>query len=180
MDQRITRKYRSLGTTPRLTFQARLLHNQEDANAEKGGFRKISSRAFFRRIGRCLHPLGCGAIEPGKSVYGVCQDSDIYGMIANPARCQQNRGKGIFPFPFGIWSRETGRSRPATVCSFSTLRLNPVPIHGVPPTFRNGVHLLYRQPPSGHAIAYRWCSLPRVRRHRACSFKVVPVLDAAF
>ena len=62
------REYRSLGTPPRLTFQARLLHNQEGANAEKGGFRKISSRAFFRRIGRCSHPLGCGAIEPGKSV----------------------------------------------------------------------------------------------------------------
>ena len=63
----IYRKDRSLGTPPRLTFQARLL-NQEGANAEKGGFRKISSRAFFRRIGRCSHPLGCGAIEPGKSV----------------------------------------------------------------------------------------------------------------
>ena len=50
------RKYRSLGTPPRLTFQARLLHNQEGANVEKGGFRKISSRAFFRRIGRCSHP----------------------------------------------------------------------------------------------------------------------------
>ena len=44
------RKYRSLGTPPRRTFQARLLHNQEGANAEKGGFRKISSRAFFRRV----------------------------------------------------------------------------------------------------------------------------------
>ena len=30
-----------LGTPPRLTFQARLLHNREGANAEKGGFRKI-------------------------------------------------------------------------------------------------------------------------------------------
>ena len=58
---------RSLGTHPRLTFQTRLLHNQEGVNAEKGGFRKTSSRAFFRRIGRCSHPLGCGTIEPGKS-----------------------------------------------------------------------------------------------------------------
>ena len=58
----------SLGTPSRLTFQARLLHNQEGANAEKGCFRKISSRAFFRRIGRCSHPLGCGAMEPGKLV----------------------------------------------------------------------------------------------------------------
>ena len=47
------RRYRSLGTHPRLTFQAQLLHNQEGVNAEKGGFRKISSRAFFGRTGRC-------------------------------------------------------------------------------------------------------------------------------
>ena len=62
------RKYRSLGTPSRLTFHVRLLHNQEGVNSEKGRFRKISSGAFFRRIGRCSHPLGCGKIEPGKSV----------------------------------------------------------------------------------------------------------------
>ena len=27
-------KYRSFGTPPRLTFQARLLHNQEDVNTD--------------------------------------------------------------------------------------------------------------------------------------------------
>ena len=57
-----------LAPPSRPTFQARLLHNQEGANAEKGDFRKISSRAFFGCIGRCSHSLGCGAIEPGKSV----------------------------------------------------------------------------------------------------------------
>ena len=62
------RKYRSLGTPPRLTFQTRLLHNQEGVNAEKGGFRKILSRAFFRRTDPWSHLLGYGAIEPGKSV----------------------------------------------------------------------------------------------------------------
>ena len=45
--------------------------------------------------------------------------------------------------------------------------------YGIPPEFRGGVHM---KPPyaigsvpslSGHAVAYRWCSLPRVRRHRA-------------
>ena len=45
--------------------------------------------------------------------------------------------------------------------------------YGIPPEFRGGVHM---KPPyaigsvpslSGHAIAYRWRSLPRVRRHRA-------------
>ena len=53
--------------------------------------------------------------------------------------------------------------------------------HGIPPAFRDGVivHLFYtvnRHAPSGqsrllsgHAIAYRWRSLPRARRHRASS-----------
>ena len=45
--------------------------------------------------------------------------------------------------------------------------------YGIPPEFRGGVHI---KPPyaigsvpslSGHADAYRWGSLPRVRRHRA-------------
>ena len=45
--------------------------------------------------------------------------------------------------------------------------------YGIPPEFRGGVHM---KPPyaigsvpslSGHAAAYRWRSLPRVRRHRA-------------
>ena len=45
------RKYRSLGTPTRLTFQARLLHNQEGDNAEKGGFPK---RAVFERSRRQL------------------------------------------------------------------------------------------------------------------------------
>ena len=48
--------------------------------------------------------------------------------------------------------------------------------HGIPPAFRDGVHLFI--PPttigpllslSGHAIPYRWRSLPRVRQHRASS-----------
>ena len=73
------RKYRSLRTPPTLAFQAQLLHNQEGVIAEKGGFRKISSRAFLRLIVWCPHSLGCEAIEPGMSVLGVCQDSDTYG-----------------------------------------------------------------------------------------------------
>ena len=48
--------------------------------------------------------------------------------------------------------------------------------YGIPPDFRGGVHLfistrLYAigsvPSLSGHAIAYRWRSLPRVRRHGA-------------
>ena len=53
------------------------------------------------------------------------------------------------------------------------VRLDLVLTYGIPPEFRGGVHM---KPPyaigsvpsfSGHAIAYRWRSLPRVRRHRA-------------
>ena len=47
-------------------------------------------------------------------------------------------------------------------------------IYGIPPELRGGVHLFiktairHRVSPelSGHAIVYRWRSLPRVRRHR--------------
>ena len=82
-----------------------------------------------------------------------------------------------FPCPracLRIWSRETGSAVPSRVSLLiSTLRLNLVLTYGIPPEFRGGVHM---KPPyaigsvpsiSGHAIAYRWRSLPRVRRHRA-------------
>ena len=55
-------------------------------------------------------------------------------------------------------------------------RLNLVLTYGIPPEFRSGVQLYNRIPPyaigsvpslSRHAFAYRWRSLPRVRRHRA-------------
>ena len=48
--------------------------------------------------------------------------------------------------------------------------------HEIPPDFRYDAHLFIFKPPyaigpvpslSGHAIAYRWRSLPGVRRHRA-------------
>ena len=60
----------------------------------------------------------------------------------------------------------------------SILRLNLVLTYsGFPPEFRGGV-LIFIQTAmryaigsvpslSGHAIAYRWCSLPRVHRHKA-------------
>ena len=62
------RKYRSLGTPPRLTFQARLLHNQVDVNTDRHVQRKLSTRSFQNCPFRHWHPLGCGAIEHGKSV----------------------------------------------------------------------------------------------------------------
>ena len=48
--------------------------------------------------------------------------------------------------------------------------------HKIPPAFREGVHIFIPSAAigpvpslSGHTIAYRWRSLPRVRRHRASS-----------
>ena len=105
---------------------------------------------------------------------------DQPGMVANPAHGQLNRENEYFPVP--VCAREFGLARrvrqpcPASACSFSTLRVNLVLTHGIPPDFRGGVHLFI--PPyaigsspslSGHAIAYRWRSLPRVHRHRASS-----------
>ena len=78
-----------------------------------------------------------------------------------------------------IWSRETGSAVPSRVSLLvSVLRLNLVLTYGIPPEFRGGVHLFtrYFKPLyaigtvpnlSGHTIAYRWRSLPRVHRHRA-------------
>ena len=84
----------------------------------------------------------------------------------------------MFPCPrsrLRIWYRETVSAVPSHVSLLiSMLRLNLVLTYGVPPGLRGGVHLF--KPPyaiglvpslSGHAIAYRWRSLPRVRRHKA-------------
>ena len=106
---------------------------------------------------------------------------DQTGKAANPARGRLNKAMSIFPCPrsrLRIWSRETGRpSRPASACSFSILRLNLVLTRGILIAFRGGIHF-YIIPPcaigsvpslSGHAIAYRWRLLLRVRRHTACN-----------
>ena len=60
--------------------------------------------------------------------------------------------------------------------------------HRIPPESRGGVHLLFKPPYAieslssllliGHAIAYRWRSLPRVRQRRV-DLKVVLVTGAA-
>ena len=69
-----------------------------------------------------------------------------------------------------------GRHVPRQPAHSRHLRLNLVLTYGIPPEFRGGVYLF--GPPiaiglvpslSDHAIAYRWHSLPRVRRHRASS-----------
>ena len=89
------------------------------------------------------------------------------------------QGKLIFPWPrwcLRIWSRETVSAVLSRVSLLiSILRLNLALTYGIPPEFRGGVHLFVKPPYaigsvpslSGHAIAYQWLSLPRVRRHRA-------------
>ena len=103
---------------------------------------------------------------------------DQPGKVANPARGQLNRENNIhFPCPracLRFWSRVTGSAVPSRVSLLiSILGLNLVLTYGIPPEFRGGVDM---KPPyaigsvpslSGHAVAYRWRSLPRVRRHRA-------------
>ena len=84
--------------------------------------------------------------------------------------------------------RQIWPSRLVSACSFSTLRLNLVLTRGIPPDVHGGVHIFL--PPhtigsvpslSGHAVAYRWRSLPRVRWHKASIvLKVVRVTGAAF
>ena len=73
-----------------------------------------------------------------------------------------------------FWSRETGSAVPFRVSLLiSILKLNLVLTYGIPPEFRGGVHMKPRHvigsvpSSSGHAVAYRWRSLPRVRRRRA-------------
>ena len=106
------------------------------------------------------------------------KSEDRPGKVANPARGQLNRGNEYFPVPVRAWefglARRVRQSHPALACSLSILRLNMVLTNGIPPEFRGGVHFM--KPPyviglipslSGHAIAYRLRSLPKVRRHRA-------------
>ena len=102
---------------------------------------------------------------------------DQPGKAANPARGQLNRENSILLSPCGpenLVSRD-GFSRPVS--------RQPAPVHT---QAESGAYLRdssrvprrrpFVKPPyviglvpslSGHAIAYRWRSLPRVRRHRA-------------
>ena len=77
---------------------------------------------------------------------------DQRGKVANPAGGQLNRENGYSPVP--VRASEFGLARRVQLSR---------------PEFRGGVHLFVqnRHTSSGHAIAYRWRSLPRVLRHRA-------------
>ena len=115
-------------------------------------------------------------------IYGhtYSKSMDQPGKVANPARGQLNREKFIFPCPrsrLRIWSRETGSAVPSRV---SLLILHTQAESGAYSRGSSRVPrrcpFIYLKPPyaigsvpslSGHAIAYRWRSLPRVRRRGA-------------
>ena len=66
-------------------------------------------------------------------------------MGAKPPRGQLNRKHEYFPVPvraleYGL-AIHVWPSRPASACSFSTLRLNLVLTRGIPSAFRDGVHI---------------------------------------
>ena len=111
----------------------------------------------------------------------IQQTTNQLRKVANPVYGQLNREK--LPCPrsrLRIWFRETGLAVPSLVSLlilYDILTLNLVLTHGIPPEFRGGVHIFLPAPHtigsvpslSGHAIAYRLRSLPRVRWHRASS-----------
>ena len=132
---------------------------------------RLSSVAGFR-----LTPKGrwCYVCMYG---HHIQQSMDQPGKVANPARGQLNREK-IFPLspcvPENLVSRD-GFSRPVP--------RQPAHLHTQAESgayLRDSSRVPRRRPMkppyaigsvpslSGHAIAYRWRSLPRVRRHRAC------------
>ena len=96
------------------------------------------------------------------------------GKVANPARGQLNREIEYSPVPvrareFGL-ARRVQPSRPVSACWFSILRSNLVLTHGILPDFCAASIYLFKPPYAiGSPIAYRWRSLPRVRRHSASS-----------
>ena len=113
-------------------------------------------------------------------MYGrhINQSINQPGKVANPARGQLNRGKCIFPCPctrLRIWSRETGLAVPSRVSLLIlhtqaesgaySLDFSRLPRRGV---FKPPYAIIGSVPSlSGHAVAYRWRSLPSVHRHRA-------------
>ena len=105
---------------------------------------------------------------------------DQPSKVANPARGQLNRDTNIFLSPFApenLVSRDGfDRSIPRQPAHSPHSGWIWCLLTGFLPISAAASILSYRQTPSGsvpsssgHANAYRWRSLPRVRRHRASS-----------
>ena len=156
---------RARGEAPTMSFV--LGTNPEGKERVKGKASRISSSRIGSALGCvCMYVWSSHIAEYGSP-----------GKVANPARGQLNRENNI-PLspcvPENLVSRD-GFSRPV-------LR-QPAHLHN---QAESGAYLRdssrlprrrpFMKPPyaigsvpslSGHAIAYRWRSLPRVRRHRA-------------
>ena len=124
----------------------------------------------------CCSTTGCGPGMCGQHYFEKSMDQP--SMVANPSRLGMK--KNVF-FPFLPRSRLRfgleGQVRPshlAPAFSFSTLRLDLDLTYGIPTISERGLtctanrHWILVPNSSGHAIAYRWRSLPRVW-HRASS-----------
>ena len=105
---------------------------------------------------------------------------DQPGKVANPARGQLTREMNISLSAFApenLVSRDGFSAVPSCVSLLiSILKLNLVLTYGIPPESSATASIYLFKPPyatgptpslSSHAIAYRWRSLPRVRRQRA-------------
>ena len=95
---------------------------------------------------------------------------------ANPARGQLKR-KSIFSF-VSVRAREfrlakkAWPSRPASAWLFSTLRPNLVLTHGIPPVFRDGVHLCIHNV-NRHRVSTKFIS-PRNCAPMALTAEILP------
>ena len=114
------------------------------------------------------------------------QNMDQPGMVVNPARGQLNKEKVLFPRPRSYnrprnWPREAGSAAVPSRLSLLILHTQTEYISCLPTGFLTLPATVSTYIPStaigsvpinsllGHAIACRWRSLSRVRRHRARS-----------
>ena len=114
----------------------------------------------------------------GHHIY-YSKGKDQPGQVANPARGQLNRENGYFPVPFApenLVSRDRfGSPVPRQPAHLHTQAESGALLTGFLPSSAAASIYLFKAPHtigavpslSGHAIAYRYRSLPRVRRHRA-------------
>ena len=110
-------------------------------------------------------------------IYGNANDQP--GKIVNPARSQLNRENEYFYVlvrarQFGL-ARRVRQSRLASACSFPYSGCIWCLLTGFLPS-STAASIYFKNPPytigsapssSGHAITYRWRSLPRVYKYRA-------------
>ena len=110
------------------------------------------------------------------------QSMDQPGMVANPARGQLNRENEHFPVAVRAWEFGLARRVRPVPSRVSLLILHTQAESGADSRYSSRFPrrrpFIYLKPPyairpvpslSYHAIAYRWHSLRRVRRHRASS-----------